>query len=326
VTRRRLGVVLGLSVALAAVLTATGTRLAASQTPSLVALRVSGPIPARDPFDSFWDRLRRVEVPLSAQQVVPPKSRGPLPFLRGQRWTVRVRAAHDGDRLYLLLEWPDSSPERSVAAVQDFTDAAAVQFPAVAGQGVPALCMGDPKGTVNIWQWKAAWQTLVERPDRGIRERYPNAVADLYPFHGEDLFYPGRAVGNPFSQTQRRSAVDNLVAGGFGSLTPAPLDSLTGWGDWRDGRWRVVFARPLQVAAPGSIDLRVGDRTDLAVAVWDGAARERDGMKSVGGFVALEVSDQPLPGGGRGMWLWLLLLLVPGYGLVAWARTRGGRS
>lgn len=297
--RVRATAVLLTSALAAAVLTLTGTRMAASQGPTLVALEAAGDVPAREPFDPFWNRLPAVDLPLSAQQTVPP--------MGGSRLTLTARAVHDGERLYVLVEWPDASPERSVAAVQDFTDAAAVQFPAPAGTRIPAFCMGDPEATVNIWQWKAAWQADLEGGMAGTKDRYPNAVADLYPFHEEEIFYPGRAAGNPFSLTDRTTAVDNLVAAGFGTLTPDEGAEVQGWGAWLAGRWRVVFERALSIGREGNVDLAVRGATDVAFAVWDGAAGERDGQKSVANFVRLEVSGEAMPGGPSP---WPTVLLV----------------
>lgn len=295
--------VLVLAGALAAVLTATGTRLAAQQGVRVTALRADGTVPAREPFDPFWDRLSPVEIPLSAQQVTPP--------MGGRRLTMEVRAVHDADRLYLLVEWPDPSPDRSVAAVADFTDAVAVQFPAEAGTQVPAFCMGDPDATVNIWHWKAAWQADIEEGFPGTRDRHPNAAVDAYPFGDEPLFAPGREAGNPFSQPQRATPVENLVAAGFGSLTHDGSVTVGGWGRWEEGRWRVVFERALVAGEPGNVDLPERGRTDVAFAVWDGAARERDGQKPVANFVTLDVSDAPVPSGPPGLLPGVLIGLVP---------------
>jgi len=280
---RKTGAVLALAVLLAAALTATGTRLAASQGTVLTAMQTGETVPVRDPWSSFWDRVPKVSVPLSAQQLTPP--------MGGHRWTLDARAVQDSTNLYIELEWADPKPDRSVGAPQLFTDAAAVEFPSVASTSVPALCMGDPNATVNIWQWRAAWQADVNLGFQGgVKHQYPNTEVDQYPFHGDPTFYPGRYAGNPFSVTNRPSPVDNLVAGGFGTLTADPTPLVQGWGEWRDGTWRVVFSRPLQVGRDANVELAANDWTDVAFAVWDGAAQERNGMKSVGNFVGLNVS------------------------------------
>jgi DMSO reductase family type II enzyme heme b subunit len=52
-------------------------------------------------------------------------------------------------------------------------------------------------------------------------------------------------------------------------------------GQYQDGRWTVVLRRPLNVNAQAGITLAPGSRYSVAFAVWDGAARDRNGQKLV---------------------------------------------
>ena len=289
-----------LAIGAALALTLTGTRLAASQEAVLTAHLVED-VPARAPWDAFWDDVPSADIPLSAQSVTPPKG--------GRGLTMTTRAVHDGSNLYVLVEWSDPTDDRSVWRSQDFSDAVAVQFPAEASTQVPAFCMGDPTATVNIWQWRAAWQADVARGGPpSVAERYAGVAVDDYPFADDSVFAPGRELANPFSSVDRTSAADNLVAGGFGSLTADPFADVQGWGEWRQGSWRVVFSRPLRVGRDGNIELYPDTWTDVAFAVWDGAADERDGRKSVANFVTLDVEPDPLEARGTGDWPLLLVL------------------
>jgi len=321
-SRGRTIAVLGCSLALAGLLTASGGRFAASQEAVLTAMKADQEIPVREPWDPFWSRLPRVDLPLSAQQTLPP--------MGGSRWTLTARAVQDDTSVYIAVEWTDPAPSRSVATTQAFTDAVAVQFPAVASTSVPALCMGDPTATMNIWQWRAAWQADVNRGSRANADaQYPNTDVDGYPFADDPVFRPGEYVGNPFSQRDRSSAVDNLVASGFGSLTADPVASVQGWGQFRNGRWRVVFARPLAIGREGNVDLAPDDWTDVAFAVWDGGVGERNGMKSVGNFVRLNLTSEPLTPAGASFPFWpapffafLGLWVAVGWVLLAWKPQR----
>lgn len=291
---------LGVAVLAAGLLTAFDVRLAAPAEARLTALTSLGDVPAKEPFDSYWEDISPIEMPLSAQNVTPPHG--------GRQSTAWARAVHDGGNLYVLLEWTDSTASRSASRVQDFTDAAAVEFPADGSESVPALCMGDPTRSVNIWQWRAAWQ---EHPAFGIREQYPNTVVDDYPFSDDPAFAPARDLGNPIAPGVHETAVDNLIAGGFGSLTSDEISPVDGVGEWRDGRWRVVFSRPLHVGREGNVELPTGTRTNLAFAVWDGSAEERNGMKSVSGFATLSVSFDLAPSSGLSSnWLYILVIVV----------------
>jgi hypothetical protein len=307
--RRRAFALMGLVAAAALVLTATGSRVASSQQTTLTALAASGDVPVKEPWDPFWDEVPAVEIPLSAQAAVPPAG--------GRSLSANVRSVHDDENLYVAVEWGDPSVDSSVGAPQDFTDAVAVQFPSVPGETIPAFCMGDPNAGVNIWQWRAAWQADMESGFRSVKQQYPNADVDMYPFSDEDLFYPGRAAGNPFSKLDRTSPVDNLIANGFGTLTADDGHEVQGWGAWRDGTWRVIFARPMQVNADGVTDFGPIDRTNVAVAVWDGEAEERDGMKSVGNFVSMEILPDQLEAASGSSLTMVAVVLVGIWGVLA---------
>jgi hypothetical protein len=296
-----LGIML-LALTVAAALTVSDMRLASSQTVTLVAKMSEAEVPADDPFDTVWSRANPVEVPLSAQSIVPPKAGGDR--------TITARALHDEQRLYVLMEWADESEDALVSSQTEFTDAAAVQFPVTPGETVPAFCMGDPNAPVNIWQWKAAWQTDIDEGFVDVEDTYLNAHVDYYPFEDEEEFYPARAVGNVFAQTDRETPVDNLLAGSFGTLTQVSDQIVNGAGVWRDGHWRVLFARDLTVDGNYS-QFGEGDSTSVAFAAWDGDSDERDGMKSVSQFLTLEVSPDVAEKGG-GVTVWIIVAVVLG--------------
>jgi DMSO reductase family type II enzyme heme b subunit len=50
---------------------------------------------------------------------------------------------------------------------------------------------------------------------------------------------------------------------------------------WQGGRWTVVLRRPLRVPSEGGVTIAAGGRYSLALAVWDGAARDRAGQKLI---------------------------------------------
>jgi len=265
-------------------LTAANRRLAASQTVTLVAARSAEAVPLDDPSAGVWKRSIPIQVPLSAQLTVPP--------MGGGAHAITARALQDGERLYIRLEWKDGTDDTGISRVTEFSDAAAIEYPVTPGEQVPSFCMGNTDAPVNIWQWKAAWQAAVESGGAvDVKGAYPNMQVDMYPFENEDIFYPSRAAGNVPARIDRTSPVDNLLAGSFGTLTAAPDQMVQGRGEWRDGKWRVVFARDLKVTGDCA-QFSQGEQTNIAFAVWDGANQERDGMKSVSQFVTLDVSPE----------------------------------
>ncbi|MCE9584934.1 MAG: nitrite oxidoreductase, gamma subunit (modular protein), partial [Planctomycetes bacterium] len=54
-----------------------------------------------------------------------------------------------------------------------------------------------------------------------------------------------------------------------------------GKGVWKDGRWTVQMARALAAPDDCCVALKPGAESVAAFAVWDGAAGDRAGQKSV---------------------------------------------
>ncbi len=265
-------------VVLAAVLRTSGVNPAMAQTQQIGAWRVSDE-PPMDGSSPEWQSIIPVFVPTTPQQATPPMGGGSV-----QR--VAVRAVHWENRLYVMLEWFDPTPDLTSDRYEAFTDAAAIQFPARAGVEVPAVCMGQADQAVNIWEWRSDRQEPVPTLPEG-------AYVDFYP-ETDDLYFPARAAGNPLSTTDR-SAVLNLVAGGFGTLTATDRGSLQGHGVYRDGRWMVVFSRPFEPTGSLQPTFDADETVDVAFAVWDGSRGERDGMKSVTAFTQLAVTPEKPP-------------------------------
>jgi hypothetical protein len=275
--RHRLVLLLGL-VVLAAALQINDVNPAMAQTQRINAWRVTSE-PILDGSAPDWQSIVPVFLPTTAQQVTPPMGGGRVE-------TVAVRAVHWEDRLYVMLEWSDPVPNYRSDRFEAFTDAAAIQFPAEAGSAVPAICMGQADGGVNIWQWRSDLaEALPELPD--------GAYVDLYPFI-DDLYYTARQAGNPLSQVDR-SAVMNLVAGGFGTLEAVDLGSLVGHGVYDDGEWKVVLSRPFKPVGDSQPEFDRETSVDVAIAVWDGEHRERNGIKSVSAFAELNVTSEKPP-------------------------------
>jgi hypothetical protein len=145
---------------------------------------------------------------------------------------------------------------------------------------LPFHGMGGGAGLVNVWHWKADWQEDV-KSFADVTNLYPGMHVDQTPFEGDPLFVTALGAGNGMAQQKRKSAVEELNATGFGSLTAQPADSqdADGLGAWADGRRRVVLRRALSTK-DALRDARLGGRPSFhaAFAVWDGAAGDRDGQ------------------------------------------------
>jgi hypothetical protein len=278
-TRRPRLMVIVTVVAVAIMLQLLGTNPAVSQSTTLIAHRVTE-APGLEPDAGVWGKAPAVEVPLTAQQVSWP-SGGSIPVLE-------ARAIHSEGMLYIRMSWADDTKDTSVLGVDKFMDAAAVEFPAQAASSVPSICMGQTDGGVNIWQWRAGNEDGLPE---SIEDLSPTGYVDRYP-STEDLYFPARAAGNLVAQS---APVQDLVAVGFGTLTPAVDQGVEGKAAWEDRRWSVVFARELSTHATEQVELGVGATVDIAFAVWDGSEGERNGIKSVSQFVVLELALEEFP-------------------------------
>jgi hypothetical protein len=282
-------------VALAGTLAFFRIPLASSQGITLISAPVSGALPVSDPDSALWQESTAIAVPLSAQNVT-------RPMLASTRVkSVTARALYNDSQLAILVEWADETQDDSMVRVQDFRDAVALQFPLAAGQ--PFFCMGQQGGNVNIWHWKADWQAdITARQD--MNALYPNMHVDQYPFTSavdplavaaadylDPNYLPALASGNLFASATRVSPVEDVIAGGFGSLTAQPADgqNVQGHGAWADGKWRVIFTRDLTSQEADDVVFVPGQVYSLAFAAWDGANGERNGQKSTSQWVSLQL-------------------------------------
>jgi mono/diheme cytochrome c family protein len=245
---------------------------------TITARRISEPVP-RDARSPVWERIAPVHVTLT-----------PLSWREDRPDGVLVRAVHDGRELGLRLEWVDRTKNAGVLRVQTFRDGAAVQL--ATGASEPIFAMGAPAGAVEIWHWKADWQEDAEHGVADVESAWPGMVADVYPFDrggpgfagGDDATFLGaRHVGNPLAQEKRPGPMERLSAQGVGTLGPyqGAILPIGGSGNWDNQLWRVAFVRALDPGEPGRAKLAPGERRAVAFAVWDGAAGDRNGQKSV---------------------------------------------
>ncbi len=287
------------ALVLAGLLTFYQVPLVSSQGVSIQAARLEGDLPLKDVSSADWQNATAVEVPLSAQQVTKPF------LLNASVRTITVRALHNDVSLAILVTWEDATENAQMVRVQDFRDAVALQFPLAAGP--PFYCMGQAGANVNIWHWKADWQAdLIARAD--VDTVYTNMYVDAYTFadaekgkaasiadYTESQYLPAMATGNLFASAELHTPVEDLIAGGFGSLTAQSLEeqNVQGYGVWENGRWQVIFSRALQSSDEGDVNFTPGTEYAISFAVWDGANQERNGQKSTSQWVTFLLEGKP---------------------------------
>jgi hypothetical protein len=278
--------------ALAAALTLFKVPLASSQGTTLIAAQVSGDLPLEDLDSPLWQQATAIDVPLSAQNVSKPM------LVETRVKSITARALYNETSIAFLVEWQDDTQNDQMVRVQDFRDAVALQFPLTESQ--PFFCMGMQGGNVDIWHWKADWQADI-LAWQDMESAYPDMDVDGYPFTTgdgmpspadyEDVNYvPALASGNLFA-SPRTSPVEDIVAGGFGTLTaePAASQNVQGFGTWQDGTWQVIFSREMASAEKEDASFEPGKVYSIAFAAWDGDNGERNGQKSTSQWVGLQL-------------------------------------
>ena len=231
-----------------------------------------GAIPST-PSDKAWETLAPIPIPLSGQIITRPV--WPEPSAK----VISVRSIHNGKDISFLMEWQDATKnERLTPGV--FRDGAALALPL--GDAPAFFCMGQLDHYVNIWHWKADWQSDVDRRAARAKEKK-------------------RKKGGirRFEVIPRRpSSVEDLIGGGFSTLTSKKRQGkIKGQAEWKNGFWRVVMKRPLTQAgseAENEATLIPGRMQAVAFAVWNGENNERNGQKAVASWLQLLVD----PAGG----------------------------
>lgn len=259
-----------------------------SKTPKLVNEVVAvpaGKLPAA-PDDRAWDDAPEHRAKMIPQDLVEPR------LLTPTTGEVMVRALTDGSSVAIRLEWADDS-KSDAPGPSKMIDACAIQIPAKAEKDLPEPQMGQEGKTVQVTYWRADWQATMDGRGDTIRDLYPNASIDHYPFEAKALqegsdaqkemaqrYAPARALGN-IRSGPRTAPVEDLIATGPGTLMPGPSQGANGKGGHKKDHWSVVISRKL----PDGLSLN--QRTHIAFAVWQGSQQESGARKMRTGWIPL---------------------------------------
>jgi DMSO reductase family type II enzyme heme b subunit len=122
-----------------------------------------------DPSSAEWERVDASSLTLEPTPLVAQPSKyiqvkwETLSYGAGAR--LSIRAAHNGERLYFRLSWPDETKNDGIRDTDQFADAAAVLFP-VKGDA-PLQSMGSPQLPVNAWYWRPDMEEAVSMVAQG---------------------------------------------------------------------------------------------------------------------------------------------------------------
>ncbi len=257
-----LGFLSGLIVT-ASVLGAFGVPLVSSEGMTIRSFLIQGEVPkAAD--DTVWQTASSITIPLSGQVITRPV--WPEPTVRA----LTVRSVHNGTDIAFLLEWEDNTKNDRLTP-GTFRDGVAIGFPL--GDAPAFFCMGQLDHYINIWHWKADWQSDIDRRAARAPEKKEGGVRTFEVI------------------TRRVSSVEDLLGGGFSTLTTKDKQGrVQGQAFWRDGVWHVMMRRPLlSEEQENEATLVPGRIQTVSFSVWNGENKERNGQKAVAPWFQLRI-------------------------------------
>jgi hypothetical protein len=247
----------------AGVLVGFGVPLVSSEGMIIRARLVEGELPT-GPEDASWAKVSPMTLPLSGQVITRPV--WPEPTARA----LTVRSLHNGTEIAFLLEWQDNTKNDRLTP-GTFRDGLAIGLPL--GDAPAFFCMGQLDHYINIWHWKADWQSDIDRRAAKTSEKARDGV-------------------RTFEVIPRRvSSVEDLIGGGFSTLTTKERQGrVQGKAAWKDGVWHVVMRRPLvSEEQENEAKLIPGRVQTVSFAVWNGENKERNGQKAVAPWFQLVI-------------------------------------
>jgi hypothetical protein len=240
-----------------------GVPLVSSEGMVIRARLVEGELPT-GPDGAAWANVPPMTLPLSGQVITRPV--WPEPSARA----LTVRSLHNGSEIAFLLEWQDNTKNDRLTP-GTFRDGVAIGLPL--GDAPAFFCMGQLDHYINIWHWKADWQSDIDRRAAKASEKSRDGV-------------------RTFEVIPRRvSSVEDLIGGGFSTLTTKEKQGrIQGKAAWKDGVWHVVMRRPLvSEEQENEAKLIPGRVQTVSFAVWNGENKERNGQKAVAPWFQLVI-------------------------------------
>src|SRR3972149_7883240 len=113
----------------------------------------------------------------------------------------------------------------------------------------------------------------------------PHAAGVLFPLNGDAPLESMGSADAPVNAWYWRATMadeddaQNLIARGAGTAAQTAKSFSQARARWLDGRWEVVFSRPLQADGEG-VRLAPGKAAEGGVAVWGGSSQGRAGGKA----------------------------------------------
>lgn len=135
--------------------------------------------------------------------------------------------------------------------------------------------------------FRIEWTDSTENRTIEDTTAFPDAAGLLFPVVPGAPMPTMGGPGTPVNAWHWRADQEGgrqVVAEGIGTTRPVQGALVRARGVWKDGRWRLVISRALEVQASEPVaQLRPGEATQFGVAVWEGARGERAGIKAFSG-------------------------------------------
>lgn len=238
------------------------------------------------PSDAAWDSAPEHLAKMVPQDLVEPRLMTP------STPEVKVRSLTNGSEIAFRLEWEDTT-KSDMPGPSKMIDACAIQIPEKIEKDLLDPQMGQEGKRVQVTYWRADWQATIDGRGDTIRDLYPNAAIDHYPYDAKVLekgsdaqkemalrYAPARALGN-LRSGPRTTPVEDLLANGPGTLSPGPSLGANGKGIRLKAGWSVVISRKLPDG------LTPNQRTHIALAVWQGSQQEAGARKMRTGWIPM---------------------------------------
>ncbi len=220
-----------------------------------------------------------------------------FPMLVDARPAYEIPVDQQGDPADLTEPTGDAWEEVPAASVPMSSAGAAVpggDDTAIEGARVEAARTSDQLYIRLSWG-----DTSENRSTESLNE-FADAAAVQLPANGTDR--PPIAMGstsNPVNvwYWSGDDTSESLLAGGPGSTTQIEETNLETAATHEDGRWNVVFTRPLAADGEHVTDATATNEMDVAFAVWEGSNMERSGQKATTEwyYLALEPDTSAAP-------------------------------
>lgn len=225
------------------------------------------------------DECHRGEEAKIGDLIVSGKKLEPNP-VPGKRGSIRaeVRTAHDSERLYFRIEWPDSPPlsgsrmdeefeEKVTVMISDGTVVSAKRAGCWGSCHDDAIGMPSDPSDADLTKYLPRSRTQLSRQGGGQNYK---SQSDLQALMGENQFLE-------FWQARLNKDAAAVPADGYILEKRHQSDSpaVSAEAEFADGKWTVVLSRPLSASRDGHINIAAGQTYYLGFAIHDNYAEHR---------------------------------------------------